>query len=80
MVSGCLTSRRRGSRGAVASHPPGTHPVGTSPAKEVSGARSAGGPLDTESSAVPPRNPAVPLQTGDSDTEERRLVPGPQLL
>ena len=34
------------------------------------------GTLDTESSAAPPRNPAVPLQRGDRDTEER-LVPGP---
>ena len=73
-------SRRRGSWGAVASRSPGTHPVGTSPAKEASGAsgaRSPGGSIDTESSAVPPRNPAVPLQRGDSDTEERRRVTGP---
>ena len=73
-------SRRRGSRGAVASRSPGTHPVGTSPAKEASGAsgaRSPGGSIDTESSAVPPRNPAVPLQRVDSDTEKKTLVPGP---
>ena len=35
------------------------------------------GALDTESSAAPPRNPAVPLQRVDSDTEKKTLVPGP---
>ena len=28
--------------------------------------------LNTKSSVAPPRKPAVPLQRGDSDTEERR--------
>ena len=44
--------------------------------KETSQPRSSGGPW-TEPSAAPPRNPTVPLQRGDSDTEERRRVPGP---
>ena len=39
------------------------------------GARSTGGPLDTESSTVPPRNPAVPLQRGDGDTRGEETCP-----
>ena len=48
--------RRRGSWGAMASGPLGTHPVGTWPATETSGVRSPGEPW-TEPSAAPPRNP-----------------------
>ena len=60
--------RGRRSQGAVASPPRGTHPVGTSLAKETSGSRSAGGSW-THSTQRP--------LLGDRDTEKRTLVPGP---
>ena len=77
VASGCLTSGRRGSWGAVPCGPPGTHPVGTSLAKEALGLGAPGGPSTQSPQRSLLGTQRYHYREETATQEERRLVPGP---